>query len=49
MSMMKRKNMQDAVIRPEFLPTEGDWLPLDPAEELIEDIPDEIISPEYEE
>ncbi|MCH7547669.1 MAG: hypothetical protein IID30_14820 [Planctomycetes bacterium] len=40
--------MQNAIIRPEFLPTLGDWLPPDPGEDIIEDEP-EIIPPELEE
>lgn len=39
--------MQDAVIRPDFLPTMGDWLPPDPGEERREFVP-VILTPEQE-
>lgn len=38
--------VQNAVIRPDFLPTRGDWLPPDPGEEIIEFVPVVDLTPE---
>lgn len=49
LSELSNPLVQNAVIRPDFLPTQGDWVPPDPVKEMEKgDEPDKIFTPEEE-